>query len=256
MPYKVFISYSEKDSDKRTILQKALKRQQTIFTPVVLTSKNEPAKSLSDKVIKYMDDSNVFVPILTYNSISNQWVNQEIGYAFSKSQLMKLPIVEESILSGLKGFIHNQMDLPFKYKENDIKDFKSCCTRAIKYLKEELKPKAIKKEINIPPKINVNKISELLKSMYQEYRLFDTQLLDPKAPNTYIENHSHGPNGYFTWLNNTKTQRYSFKYWDHKKPINFVVMNINHLTNKIDIVCQLDSGRSGAFLKELAERLK
>jgi hypothetical protein len=136
VPYKVFISYSEKDSDKKTILQKALKRQQTVFMPVVVSSKKEPAKSLSDKVIKYIDDSSIFIPILTNNSISNQWVNQEIGYAFSKSQIMKLPIVEESLLNVLKGFIHNQMDLPFKYKENDLKDFKSCCTRAIKYQKK------------------------------------------------------------------------------------------------------------------------
>jgi hypothetical protein len=59
MLYKVFISYSEKDSDKRTILQEALKRQRAIFTPVVLTLKNEPAKSLSDKVIKIAPENPV-----------------------------------------------------------------------------------------------------------------------------------------------------------------------------------------------------
>lgn len=255
MPFRVFISYSEEDSDKKDILNKALKRQKDIFTPIVVASKGSPARLLADKVKTNIDESDIFIPILSQNSISNQWVNQEIGYSFSKKQLMILPIVEVSLTSVLKGFIHNQMDLSFKFNEKNITDFKICCTKLIKYIKDEVKPKLIEKNVSISPRINAARMAEILEIMYPAYGLYHTKLLHPKAPNLLIENHSHKENGYFHWLNQNQETNYSFKYWNKRNPENYIEIAVNHLAKTLNIRCQLDSNRSHIFVKEFIERL-
>jgi hypothetical protein len=121
---------------------------------------------------------------------------------------------------------------------------------------DEVKPKMIEKYIDISPKINIERLSEILKIMYPEYGLGYTKLLSPKPPNIHIEGHSHGINGYFNWLNQTGEKNYSFKFWDIRKPINFIEMAVNHISNKIHIRCQLDSGRSNTFVSELIDKLK
>ncbi|MBM4307393.1 MAG: hypothetical protein FJ123_11745 [Deltaproteobacteria bacterium] len=121
---------------------------------------------------------------------------------------------------------------------------------------DEVKPKMIEKYIDISPKVNIGRVSEILKIMYPEYSLGYTKLLSPKAPNAQIEGHSHGTHGYFNWLDQTGEKKYSFKFWDFKKPINFIEMSVDHINNKIHIRCQLDSGRSKTFVSELVDKLK
>jgi len=79
------------------------------------------------------------IPILTIESICNQWVNQEIGFAKAINKPI-IPLVEESLLDELKGFIHKQMDLPFKFigdesdPKKEARSFRKCYGAALEYI--------------------------------------------------------------------------------------------------------------------------
>jgi len=134
---KSFISYSHINNDKRVILEKLLRKHR--LSPIVVASRNKPAMLLATKVGQALEEADYLIPILTVDSISNQWVNQEIGYAnklIKDNKIRIVPLVEDITRDKLKGFIHNQMDLPFIFKNNtDNEEFKEQCQRLIQYLK-------------------------------------------------------------------------------------------------------------------------
>jgi hypothetical protein len=118
---KLFISYSTLDIDKKEIIKNLINNSEKLEAIVVL----EQYSSLdynAEKIKKSLDSCMVFLPILTSNSINNQWVNQEIGYVFG-SNIIKIenifPIVEKNIMSDLKGFISDSNDLNFRYEGVD-----------------------------------------------------------------------------------------------------------------------------------------
>ncbi len=94
---------------------------------------------LAEKVKEGIDEATFFVPILTGDSISNQWVNQEIGFAEAKGVSI-LPVVEQEIIPRLKGFIHNQVDLSLFYKgsnnqpRKEAASFRRCYRKLIDLL--------------------------------------------------------------------------------------------------------------------------
>lgn len=73
---------------------------------------------------------------MTKNSLNNQWVNQEIGFAKSKEidkKIRIIPIIESSLLSDklLKGFINDQLDLSYNFKpdsdpKKERRNFRKC----------------------------------------------------------------------------------------------------------------------------------
>lgn len=64
---------------------------------------------LSSKVKENIQESNCFVPFLTKNSVSSQWVNQEIGYAIGTSHELGIyPVVEKGL--EIKGFINKSKE--------------------------------------------------------------------------------------------------------------------------------------------------
>ncbi|GEM_PF-1119303 len=140
---KSFISYSHLNDDKRKILDNLLKKNR--LTPIVVARRSKPAVLLATKVEDAIEESNYLIPILTEQSINNQWVNQEIGYAnkLVKDKKIKIiPIVEKTLIldDRLKGFIHKQMDLPFVYENNDSNEiensnFQIACNKLIQHLK-------------------------------------------------------------------------------------------------------------------------
>jgi len=111
----VFVSYSSEDDNKRLAVGNALKAAVPRITPVVVAARREPGRPLADKVIACIEEADVLVPILTRSSIHTQWVNQEIGYAHGIGKPV-IPLVERQIIGQLKGFIHNQHDLPFSFE--------------------------------------------------------------------------------------------------------------------------------------------
>lgn len=119
MKHEIFISYSDYDKDKVKLIEEELKGS-TLFKPLVIANKREALKPLAKKVAEGIINSKIFLPILTTNSISQQWINQEIGYAEAQKKTI-MPIVAKELIDTLKGFIHNDLDLPYNYQSNEDK---------------------------------------------------------------------------------------------------------------------------------------
>ncbi len=113
----VFISYADSDKKKVRYIANKLKRTQE-YKPIVVADYRRTLVALTDKVIEGLNISAFFIPILTKNSFHEQWINQEIGYFYANPNKRKsvFPIVESDILNDLKGFLHNQIDLPYTYQ--------------------------------------------------------------------------------------------------------------------------------------------
>jgi hypothetical protein len=119
MEQKVFISYSDFDRDKVKLLINELKTN-PMFSAIVIANNREALEPLAKKVADGIIRSDIFIPILTRNSIMTQWINQEIGFATALNKKV-LPIVENDQISNLKGFIHKQIDLPYNFPSNSKK---------------------------------------------------------------------------------------------------------------------------------------
>jgi len=143
----VFISYSEVDRNKKESIKKVLEKSKCLL-PIIIAERRQSMKNLSDKIIKGINEADYLIPILTKNSINNQWVNQEIGFAKSQELERKIriiPIIESSLLSEklLKGFIHDQLDLPYNFKSDtnqskERRNFRKCYNLLIADLELEI----------------------------------------------------------------------------------------------------------------------
>jgi hypothetical protein len=154
MGIKVFISYSAEDSVKLKALSKALGKSKRRFLPIIIENRKLPGKPLYEKVKEGILETPFFIPIMTRSSIKNQWVNQEIGFAVANYRNI-FPIVEKSIVKRLKGFIHNQIDLPFVFEGNqtsthkEAQQFLQCYRDLVRHLEEigfssAIRPKKVK----------------------------------------------------------------------------------------------------------------
>jgi len=150
MKAKVFISYSSEDVNKLKALKNALKKRDNI-EPVIIADRRSPGNPLTSKVKEGMEEANCLMPILTRESIKNQWVNQEIGYAECKDKITIIPIVEDGIMKDLKGFVHRQLDLPFVFKgdkrnsKKEAQSFRKAYVAALDYMENsnKMEPKSI-----------------------------------------------------------------------------------------------------------------
>lgn len=134
MSISIFISYSNEDSGKMRSLQRQIKAHRDLEA-IVVADDRKASKLLSDKVKEGIEECDYFVCILTSKSISNQWVNQEIGYATALGKSI-LPVIDAGILDELKGFVHKQMDLPYSVcvKGKSIKSQSTLFSRRFKVL--------------------------------------------------------------------------------------------------------------------------
>lgn len=123
MVKEIFISYSSLDFEKVKLVKNELK-DNPFFIPIIIANDREPLKPLAQKVIDGIVRASAVVPILTPNSIRTQWINQEIGFAQAMNKPM-YPIIEESILNELKGFIHKEVHLPYTYCRQPVKQTES-----------------------------------------------------------------------------------------------------------------------------------
>ena len=147
---KIFISYTDKDRNKVRILENKIEKF-SLFEPNIIADRHESLKPLAEKVIIGIEESDYIIPIVTRNSYMTQWINQEIGYAKARGKEIR-PIIENQILSKLKGFIHKQVDLPYsfhfnknsKYKESY--DFSKCCFRLLSDIEQEISTKKNQQE--------------------------------------------------------------------------------------------------------------
>ncbi len=100
-------------------LEKAVNKSYPGLKPIIVAKHISPGLTLAEKVKRAINDCDVLIPIITKNSILNQWVNQEIGFAEAK-KIKIFPIVERRLIKKLKGFIHNQIDIPFSFESNNM----------------------------------------------------------------------------------------------------------------------------------------
>lgn len=117
MSKKIFISYSDQDRSRMRSLERIIKKSRH-FTPIIIADRREVLTALTDKVKFGIFESDYIIPILTETSIGSQWVNQEIGYAVAMNKEI-VPIIEQSIINQLKGFIHKNIDLPYNFSEKE-----------------------------------------------------------------------------------------------------------------------------------------
>ncbi len=148
MEIKIFISYSSDDNNKKNILKNKLNEVKE-FIPVVIADRRRNMEPLTAKVESGLKESQIIIPIITRKSINTQWINQEIGYTKAISNIRIVPLVEDSIINDLKGFIHKQVDISNAFKgfpENNRREgihFGRCIRKLIEDLKDDynLNPK-------------------------------------------------------------------------------------------------------------------
>ncbi|MCK4948126.1 MAG: toll/interleukin-1 receptor domain-containing protein [Candidatus Aureabacteria bacterium] len=154
----IFISYDSKDNDLLKVLVSEIKKR-PILNPIVVATKPSPRKPLAKKVEDGITESKYFIPILTNISYKTQWVNQEIGYAEALETLGNIkivPIIESSVRDKLKGFIHKNEDLPYRFARSDNKRkekiiFRKKCQTLLDYILDEItKLENVKKQERIP----------------------------------------------------------------------------------------------------------
>lgn len=155
MAAKVFISFAQTDDRKRALLCRVL-LSKPAFTPVVVTARRSPGKALAEKVTEGIKEAEHFVVILTRDSISNQWVNQEIGYAVAVGRT-PLALADRALIPDLKGFVHSQQDLPFHFaadgtRRSESLSFRRACdqlrshlidTSAIRWFQSRITPQLV-----------------------------------------------------------------------------------------------------------------
>lgn len=137
---KIFISYSDLDRNKMIAFKKAIEKVDSGLKAIVIADQKKPLRTLAEKVEEGIRQSNILVPILTLNSINNQWVNQEIGFAKAHG-IDIIPIIDDKVLKKLKGFVHSQVDCPFHYRSDKNPNKESAAFRkAYSALLSFLKP--------------------------------------------------------------------------------------------------------------------
>ena len=119
MKHGIFISYSDFDKDKVSLIVSELQANKNFYS-IVIASNREALKPLAQKVADGILNASIVIPLLTHSSIPTQWINQEIGYATALKKKV-MPIVESECIDKLKGFIHKQIDLPYNYESNSDK---------------------------------------------------------------------------------------------------------------------------------------
>ena len=180
MELKIFISYYSKDSNKMQMLKKLINDTNNLI-PIIIAERRKSLVPLTKKVEDGIKESHIIIPILTKESITSQWVNQEVGYATALQDIKIMPIIDNHIINDLKGFIHKQVDLSYNFQsfsENRRKEgmhFKKCINRLIGDIMEEY---------NIEPSSNVQEeIPEIdnPNNFFKADYLKDIKIYEPKV---------------------------------------------------------------------------
>lgn len=135
---RVFISYSNENSAEVSYISEALKRNG--FTPYVAEWSPIPGEYISKKIANAILESLNFVYLLTKTSITSQWLNQELGFAYAlkhlndvqKDQtiLKRFPLLDTVVRSALHPF--NPIEI-YPIIEKGL-DFKGFIDKSIEYI--------------------------------------------------------------------------------------------------------------------------
>lgn len=80
----------------------------------------------------------------------------------------------------------------------------------------------------------ISEIKDIFKSIYNQFSLGQTMLIDPIIPQgqNFSRKHSHTQTGYFNYLGQNNIPNYTFKYWDKDNESKFIEVEVegNRLT--------------------------
>lgn len=122
MQARIFVIHSEND---RGILKKLINEyneqtfgEATLQIRFLDSETNEClGEDFGKKIEEEINDSYLVIAIISPNSRTSTWVNQEIGYAKGKNKKI-IPMKEKSMSREGVGFIHSNMDAQlFHYKQ-------------------------------------------------------------------------------------------------------------------------------------------
>jgi len=151
MKKKLFISYADADKSKVRVIEKELINNPH-FEPLIIANRRNPLKALTKKVSEGIEESEIVIPILTKESIKQQWINQEIGYSMGIKKKV-IPIVESLIMGKLKGFIHKESDLSYNFRRHknlgqENKNFKKSFLTLLEDLESKYRKEALNEELS------------------------------------------------------------------------------------------------------------
>lgn len=106
MAYKVFISHSTRDQGLVISLANLLSKfgVEVFVAEWYLT----PGERLDRKVFEQIEKSDCVVALLTRNGIRSNWVQQEIGYALRRPEMVLIPLVEKGIDQKALAAVQNK----------------------------------------------------------------------------------------------------------------------------------------------------
>lgn len=122
----VFISYANEDMNKVKLVKRRLIATK-VLNPVIIADysvadNRQSLIALTERIRKGISTCDYFLPIITRQSVSTQWINQEIGFisALKRKRKKIFPIVEKELISKnkLKGFINKEVNLPYTFDGN------------------------------------------------------------------------------------------------------------------------------------------
>jgi hypothetical protein len=119
--FKILISNSEQDIKNAEIIKNTLSKIAEL-KPYLSLEYPSNGKNLSENVRKSIEDCDFMISILTKNSIKDQFVNQEIGYALKvrelKNQFKIIYISEENL--NLNGLVNYKTEDIIKMDKYDL----------------------------------------------------------------------------------------------------------------------------------------
>lgn len=136
---KVFISFFSPDKTYMGHVRNPLLKH-SLLEPIVVENREHPSEGFQDVISAAINEADYFLAILTEQSRTSQWVNQEIGFAFATPKLngRRFAFVEDKILHELKGFFHNQMQHPYTFKARSFPRYYAIRDKFIQYLEQQV----------------------------------------------------------------------------------------------------------------------
>ncbi len=183
----IFISYASFDDDLVAILKDQILICNS-FEPVIIADQRKALKPLTQKIIDGILKSDYIIPIFTTNSFKEQWINQEVGFSISKGKTI-IPIVQKEVIKELKGFIHGEIDLPYKFGSGAklIKNGKTEFLKACKLLLSDIENETIK-SIEVEQKQDQIVVQAIrLKSIRDKHLSKETLLSSPEIINKFSQ---------------------------------------------------------------------
>lgn len=109
------IFFSHNSSDRQWCEWLAADAEELDITVYLAEHDPHPGQNLADKVKDNIKQSNALVVLLTKNSASSSFVNQEVGYALAKKKLV-IPLVQPGVSSDQLAMLQGVEYIEFDFR--------------------------------------------------------------------------------------------------------------------------------------------